>query len=676
MSRLKLVAAAACTAAACLAGAPAAPAAHLAAPATLRVGTQTLHRCASAPPAYCGTLAVPLDHTAAAGPAIRIAYRFEPAGAAGAASGTVVPVEGGPGYPSTGSAPYYAAMYGPVLAHWNMLTVDNRGTGSSSPVSCPELQNFSGPTASEAFRQAAAACAASLNSRWHYPGGAPVHGSDLFTSAAAAQDLAAVIGALGLGRVDLYGDSYGSFFAQVFAARYPRLIRSVTLDSTYPSLGLDPWYRSTEASMQADFDTACSRAPACAQAAPGASWPRIAMLAQSLREHPVSAVVPGPSGARERVTMDVVGLVDLLNDAAGDAAIYRGLDASARALLQGGDPAPLLRLYAQRLFEDEAYFGIAPRQYSAGLYLAVSCLDYPQLFEMGASPQTRLSELAEAEGALPAATFSPFTTSEWLSQDQNTEAYSACARWPSPTVAQPPVAGPAPLLPASMPVLILGGELDTWTPPVDAPKVLALLGGHARFIELANATHVVGEGDTICGSTLIQRFVGAPRAIDTLDASCAPLVPAIHAVGVYAPSLADQPPIAQGAGSTAPEADLRLAAAAVSTAGDAIARYRAIEAARDSGLHGGSVSSSRGGSLLTLAGDQLVPGVRVSGTVTLTPSPIPVDGEDVSASLTVSAAGLAKAVLTATWTTGGTAAGAQVAGSAGSLAFQGTMPAP
>ena len=262
ISRLISARAAALAALGCLAALTASSAAS-ASPATLRVGTQKLRRCERAPLAYCGSLAVPLDHSAPTGPEISISYRFYPASAAGAASGTVLPVEGGPGYPSTGSAPFYAEMYGPLLAHWNMLTVDNRGTGSSSPVSCPELQNFSGPTAGEAFRQAAAACAASLNSRWHYPGGAPVHGSDLFTSAAAAQDLAAVIGALGLGRVDLYGDSYGSFFAQVFAARYPRLIRSVTLDSTYPSLGLDPWYRSTEASMQVDFDTARGCTPSC-----------------------------------------------------------------------------------------------------------------------------------------------------------------------------------------------------------------------------------------------------------------------------------------------------------------------------------------------------------------------------------------------------------------------------
>jgi hypothetical protein len=50
-----------------------------------------------------------------------------------------------------------------------------------------------------------------------------------------------------------------------------------------------------------------------------------------------------------------------------------------------------------------------------------------------------------------ASTFSPFSTSQWLAQDENTEAYTACLGWPSPTVAQPPTSGALPLLPGSLP---------------------------------------------------------------------------------------------------------------------------------------------------------------------------------------------------------------------------------
>jgi pimeloyl-ACP methyl ester carboxylesterase len=664
----------------------AAPARAAQAPQTLRVGAQTLTLCATASQAYCGTLAVPLDYGSPAGPDISIAYRWYPASAVapGQASGTVVPVEGGPGYPSIGSVAYesggspsgYSAMYGPLLAHWNMLAVDNRGTGSSTPLRCPALQDFSGETGGEAFEQTAATCAGALNHRWKYPDGRWVHASDLFTSAPAAEDLAAVITALGLGKVDLYGDSYGSFFAQVFASRFPQLVHSVILDSAYETVGLDPWYRSTIESMPSDFDFACSRAPTCASAASGLSWTRIEALAASLRAHPITGVVPGPQGAPQKVSMGVTGLVNLLSDAAEDTNIYRELDASARALLDADDAAPLLRLYAQRLAVDEAYFGEPVREYSVELYLATSCLDYPQLFDMNATPAQRAAQLAGAEATLPSATFSPFSTLEWLAQDQNTEAYTACLDWPSPTVAQPPTSGRLPLFPTSLPVLVLGGELDTWTPAAGVPKVLAEIGGHARFIELANSTHVVGEGDTACGSTLVQEFVADPQALDSLDAACAPVVSAIHTVGVYATRLSEEPPLNPAPGSSAPSADLRLAAAAVTTAGDAIARYEALEVKTDGGLRGGSVTASKGGTLLSLRHDRLVPEVAVSGTVTLAADPDAEDGKTVLASLTVKAPGIGKGSFTATWTTAGTGAEAQLVGSVARQPIAGSMPAP
>ena len=51
----------------------------------------------------------------------------------------------------------------------------------------------------------------------------------------------------------------------------------------------------------------------------------------------------------------------------------------------------------------------------------------------------RLADLKAAEATLPASTFAPFTTAEWLAMDQNTENYTACLDWPAPTVSDPPI---------------------------------------------------------------------------------------------------------------------------------------------------------------------------------------------------------------------------------------------
>ncbi len=652
--------------------------------ATVRRGTLSLRRCSSSPLAYCGSIAVPLDHASPSGPRIAIAFRFYPASGSGPAAGTVVPVEGGPGYPLIGSVLYrtggaqagYAPMYGPLLAHWNMLAVDARGTGASTPLRCDALQNFSGPSGASPFEQAAGECAAQLDRRWRYPDGGFVHASDLFTSAAATADLAEVLQALDIPRIDLYGDSYGSFFAQAFAARYPARVRSLILDSTYQTQGLDPWYRSTAEAMPGEFEAACRRAPACAQEEPEPVWTRLSALAASLRSSPLSGVVPGRAGGMETVTMGVTGLVDLLSDGAEDPQIYGELDAAARTLLQEGDPDALLRLYAQRLAVDEAYFGGPPAEYSVEDYLATSCQDYPQLFSLGSSPSGRQAQLAAAEAALPAATFAPFSTAEWIAQDQNTEAYTACLDWPAPEIAEPPTTGAPPLLPASLPVLVLGGELDTWTPPAGVPAVLAQLGGSSRFVELANSTHVVGEGQQPCASELIRAFVAEPQSLQSIDASCAPAVAPVHSVGAFPDSLEAEPPAQATPGSGASPAALRLAAAAVHTAGDAIARWAAIEAPHDRGLHGGSVVASHGGSVLALKGDQLVPGVSVSGMIALSPAPLPEDGEAVVATLRAQGPAASSAKLSATWTTAGAEAVARVAGVADGSSLSATLPAP
>jgi pimeloyl-ACP methyl ester carboxylesterase len=639
-------------------------------PRQLVVGTQTLDRCGSSALVYCGRLDVPLDEAHPDGVDIGIVYRWYPADEAGRTLGTVMPVEGGPGYPSIGSVDCcYRGMYGPLLEHRNLLAVDLRGTGGSTPVDCPALQNFQGQASGAAFRSVVGACGASLDHRWRTPSGDWVHASDLFTSAAAAEDVAAVIHALGIGPVDLYGDSYGSFFAQVFADRYPSLVRSVVLDSTYAALGLDPWYRSTIASMPADFDEACQRSPACSDAAPGSSWTRIGALAARLRQSPIEGSVPGPNGARVPVSMGVVGLVDLVNDAAEDPAVYRGLDASARALLDAGDPDPLLRLYAQRLAVDEAYFDISARSYSGGLYFAVSCLDYPQLFAMSEPAAARLEQLAAAERALPPSTFAPFTTTEWLGQDENTEAYTACASWPAPVDPQPPTTGGPPLLPADLPVLILGGEFDTWTPPSGVPQVEGELGGDSRFVELANATHVVGEGDTSCGSDLVRQFVDAPSALGRLDVSCATSVPPIDTVGIYAESVHEQPPLEPAPGNTAPPIALRAAAVAVATVGDARARNQAIDVDVDHGLHGGTARLSDGGEVLDLSGDELVPGTPVSGEVRVTSSVV-------NAHVDVPVQGMGRAKVTITWNPSRSDPVARATGRVAGQSLDGTMPAP
>jgi pimeloyl-ACP methyl ester carboxylesterase len=111
-----------------------------------------------------------------------------------------------------------------VSARRNLLLVDLRGTGLSGALGC---KAFARSTVGYIAR--AGRCARELGPE-----------RDLYSTSQAVQDLEAVLQALELGQIDLYGDSYGSYAAQAFALRYPQRLRSLTLDGTYPLPGTDP----------------------------------------------------------------------------------------------------------------------------------------------------------------------------------------------------------------------------------------------------------------------------------------------------------------------------------------------------------------------------------------------------------------------------------------------------
>src|SRR6478736_1953307 len=103
--------------------------------------------------ARCGFVRVPLDHQNPTARTIQVYFehylrqdRRDPAAA------TVVAIEGGPGYATTGSRDSYLALWRPVSQHRDLLLADLRGTG---------------PTARRSpWRTSAACCRRSGPARW------------------------------------------------------------------------------------------------------------------------------------------------------------------------------------------------------------------------------------------------------------------------------------------------------------------------------------------------------------------------------------------------------------------------------------------------------------------------------------------------------------------------------
>ena len=100
-----------------------------------------LHPCNVTKRALCGSIQRQWEPGDPSQGKLRVGFAFVPA-KHGPAVGTLVPHEGGPGYSTTGSVDYFTGMYRHLLDHRNLLLVDQRGTGRSAALDCPDLQNL------------------------------------------------------------------------------------------------------------------------------------------------------------------------------------------------------------------------------------------------------------------------------------------------------------------------------------------------------------------------------------------------------------------------------------------------------------------------------------------------------------------------------------------------------
>ena len=458
-----------------------------------------LVRCTDVPRAWCGTIARPLDPTRPNGASIDIVFELHPAGRRpNRPSGTIVAVEGGPGYSTRSSRDYYLDLYAPLLDTHQLLLVDNRGTGGSAVIDCPELQSYVGD-----YIENVRTCSRSLG-----------RNTDVWGTAFAVDDMVAVLDHLGVDQIDLYGDSYGSFFAQAFTVHHPDRVRTVVLDATYPVADQNPWYPDMTRAIGEAFRTVCKRDPGC-NAIGGDPLERLRRLADAVTTAPLTGDAPTADGQLQTVTVDAPMLSALAGAATFSTSVYRELDAAGRAWLDAGDPAPLLRIASEQNPPGDAG-DLA--DWSEGLYVAVICNDYPQLWDISSPVRTRQAQFDAAVADLRATApdvFFPFTIDEWLASPW-TE-FRSCIGWAPPSTWIPPV--PQPPAYPDVPVLVLVGDLDTITSPEGSQIVASNFPG-STYVEVVNTLHVTALGDySRCASDLVINYVDSGG--DAGDTSCA-----------------------------------------------------------------------------------------------------------------------------------------------------------
>jgi pimeloyl-ACP methyl ester carboxylesterase len=418
--------------------------------------------------AQCGELEVPEDRARPDGRRIRLTVAVLTANTLNPRPDPLFVLAGGPGQAATSIAPF-AAQLTDVRRDRDIVLLDQRGTGRSSPLECAAFAPDD--DIDEALLldplPKATACAAELAAK----------GIDAaqYTTAAFVADLDAVRAALGYDRINLWGGSYGTRAALEYMRRHGAHVRSAVLDGVAPpgmKTLVDVW-PVREAALAA-IGAACAGSPACRAAHPDLAATLAAIGAKLGPGGRDVAMIDPRTGAPQtaRLTYDhvlaalqpllyVPELQSLVPEAVGRAA--------------AGDFSPLQALAAS-VTSDLA------REMNAALHFSVTCAED--------APRVTAADRARALDGLPARGLAERTL-------------AVCAVWPrgsAPADAATPVT-------SDIPVLLLSGGLDPVTPAAFGAEVAATLR-NSRHIVAPGYGHIVSPH--ACGPRLIGAFIDDP----------------------------------------------------------------------------------------------------------------------------------------------------------------------
>jgi pimeloyl-ACP methyl ester carboxylesterase len=423
--------------------------------------------------AECGTLDVPENPAAPDGRTIGLhVVRLSARNSEDRVPDPLFLLAGGPGQAATEAYPPVVPALGRILRTRDIVLVDQRGTGQSSPLDCDSPEGLEANLREDALVETARKCREELD-------------ADLtqYSTRRAAADLDAVREALGYERINLFGGSYGTRLALEYLRRHGDHARSAIIDGVAPRAMKLPLHMAADGQRALEkIFAACGRDEAC-HAAFGDLGKRFEGL---LASFPREIHVRDPRTA-ERV----------------EVTLTRPVFTSAlRGLLYSPELTSLLPLTIERSAEGDFQSFVAQasvlgesasEMMSLGLFLSVVCGE-------------DVARITDAE-------IDEETKGTFLGRTMLDELRAACEGWPHPDLeddfADPVV--------SDVPVLALSGELDPVTPPRWADAAVEHLA-NSRHLVVPGAAHgTVMRG---CTAKLMRRFLDAPAGLDDLDAGC------------------------------------------------------------------------------------------------------------------------------------------------------------
>ena len=364
---------------------------------------------------------------------------------------------GGPGASGESYAPILASTYLPLseAVAKPIIFVDQRGTGRSKPfLNCADL-----------------AVPAACRAAWAATKIDPL----AFTTPNAADDIAAVAGALGLSSIDAWGASYGSRLALETVRRHRNLVRSLVIESVDTADSpLDDAQDIRAALTRVGIE--CASNAACNGVIPD-------LVATTEATAKTLATAP---------LVTQLGTLDtnmFLSDVSSLMEWSRGISFV---------PAYIASVRDRDVAAVEAFRGVILTlpfpggQFSEAMNRLVNCTDiapFNAAATLGRTADSSDDLLSQAR------------------QTQTMEQYvTPCAGWPiDPTMPNQPVL-------SDVPTLVLTGAIDSNT-PLENAQVAASHLTNSTIISFPSTGHfAVHQGGNPCGESILAAFILEPTA--------------------------------------------------------------------------------------------------------------------------------------------------------------------
>ncbi|QBJ91643.1 alpha/beta hydrolase [Streptomyces seoulensis] len=445
----------------------------------------------------CATMKVPLDYDKPASGDIKLAVERRKATGKGKPLGSLLVNPGGPGGSAIGYLQSYAGIGYPaeVRARYDMVAVDPRGVGRSTPVECLDGRRMDAFTQTDVTPDDARETDALVGADRTFAEGCGAHSAKLLrhvSTVEAARDMDVLRELLGDQKLNYVGASYGTFLGATYAGLFPHRTGRLVLDGAMdPSLDA----RQINLDQTAGFETAfrafsadCVKHADCPldgkDATPAQVGDRLKTFFRTLDAHPIPA--GDADGRRLTESLATIGVVAAMYD----ESTWEQLREALNSAMDENDGAGLLSL-------SDSYYERDARGHYSNLMMAnaaVNCLDLPPAFD---GPEQVERALPQFEKASPV--FGPSLA--WSALN--------CTYWPVRATGEPhriEARGAAP-------IVVVGTTRDPATPYRWAQSLARQLSS-GRLLTYEGDGHTAYGRGSSCVDSAIDTYLlhGTPPA--------------------------------------------------------------------------------------------------------------------------------------------------------------------